>query len=172
MNFSKLNKEKLQAIADELEIVVEAKKEGKPTNDELIAGLEEFEKEEPDTMKVALEKLGFIEEKETDEAEEVKEDTKADIEEGEVFTYVGKGEGSPRRINFMSKQEFVRGKPTVVTDPELLSKLRGGVPTFVKGKPSEEALEQIDLEAEQEADGKRAENAKIQDAFSKKHNKE
>lgn len=163
MNFSAKNKTTLQKIADEVGIEVEAKKKGKPTLDELIAGLEEFEKEDPEAVKAAVEKLGI-----NDEPDEVEKETKGK-KDGEVFTYVGKGEESPNRINFMGKQEFVRGRPTEVTDPDVLRKIRGN-PTFVEGEADAELLQQIEDEGAEHSNSNRKAD-KIMDAVFKKNHK-
>lgn len=78
-----------------------------------------------------------------------------------VFTYVGGGEDSPRVINFMGRQRFVRGQPTEVTDQELLSKIRG-CPTFVEGTVDEEELHDYDIKAKAEADDQRKADNKMQ----------
>lgn len=173
MDFTKQNKDTLQAIADEVGIVVEAKKEGKPTKDELVAGLEEFEKEDPEAIKAAAKKLEIEDKDETEKEDTEVEKTKGSKAKADdsIWTYIGGGEASPRKINFMGKQEFIRGKATVVTDPEVLAKIKGN-PTFVKGEADEETLHKIDEEAEREANEQRAADLKINAEFAKKHNKE
>lgn len=85
------------------------------------------------------------------------------------FTYIGAGEGSPYVINFMGKQRFTRGQATPVSDPELLAKLDGGIATFVEGEIEMETIHEIDSEAKNEADKKRALDLEINAKFSKKH---
>jgi hypothetical protein len=87
---------------------------------------------------------------------------------GHMFTYVGKGEGSPHVITLMGKQRFVRGQLTEVTDPELLAKLPG-LQTFVEGPADMELLHEMDSKAKEEADKKRAEDIIVNTKFSKKH---
>ena len=87
---------------------------------------------------------------------------------GYMFTYIGKGEGSPHVITLMGKQKFVRGQLTEVTDPQLLAKLPG-LSTFVQGPADMELLHQMDSDAKDEADKKRAEDLIINAKFSKKH---
>lgn len=163
MNFSAHNKDVLQSIADKLEIEVEAKKEGKPTKDELVAGLEEFEKEDPEMLKSAVEELG-IEDKEAKEDDEVD----APVGKGQTFTYVGAGEESPSRINFMQRQEFVRGRETVVTDKELIRKITGN-PTFVKGKATPEQLQAIEDEGNAISNANRKADKRMNAQFHKQH---
>lgn len=90
------------------------------------------------------------------------------VAEGEVFTYVGGGEDSPRVINFMGMQQFVRGRATAVTNPVVLSKIRNN-PTFVEGEVDEEELYAYDEKAKAEADAQRAEDRVVEAAFRKKH---
>ena len=61
----------------------------------------------------------------------VKQEVPEENTESNIFTYVGVGADSPFRIKFMGRQEFVRGKPQEVTDPELLAKIVGN-PSFVR----------------------------------------
>jgi len=88
--------------------------------------------------------------------------------EGEVYTYVGAGDGSPYVINFMGQQEFTRGKATVVTNPALLAKLPGAS-TFVKGEVEPTVLHEIDQTAKAAYDAKIAEDKVINARFQKKH---
>lgn len=92
-------------------------------------------------------------------------------EKGKVFTYVGGGEDSPRVINFMGRQKFVRGQATEVTDPKLLAKIVG-CPTFVEGEVDPEDLHNYDEEEKLAADKKRKEDKKIDAAFKKHHHGE
>jgi len=91
-------------------------------------------------------------------------------EEASVFTYVGAGEDSPRKINFMGKQTFVRGEATEVFDQNLIDKLIGN-PTFVEGEADADTIAQIEEDAKEEADLKRLENIRIQKEFKKQLNK-
>lgn len=158
MDFSKENKDTLTSIAEHLEIEVEAKKEGKPTRDELIAALEEFEKEFPDEFVSEMETFGLPEK----ELEEVKKPSK------NVFTYVGGGETSPHRINFMGLQEFVKGRAVEVTNPKILAKLVGN-PTFVQGEVDQETIQSIEDEGAAVAQKNRAIDDKMDTAFKSKH---
>lgn len=83
-----------------------------------------------------------------------------------IFTYVGGGEDSPRVIDFMGKQRFVRGQATEVTDPEVLKKIKG-VPTFVDGEVDEEELHEYDLKAKAETDARRKADKKLQASVDK-----
>lgn len=106
---------------------------------------------------------------ETKTTEDTPVKKKADKEQQAVgYTYVGGGEDSPRIINFMGKQRFVRGELTPVTDPEVLAKIEGAS-TFVKGEATQEQLHRIDEEAKEEADRQRAESAAIDKRFKKLH---
>lgn len=91
-----------------------------------------------------------------------------ETKDSKKFTYIGAGEDSPRVINFMGKQTFIRGELTTVSDPDVLRKLDGN-PTFVEGKADQETLHRIDEEAKHEADLQRLEDAKINKAYSRKH---
>ena len=90
---------------------------------------------------------------------------------GAIYTYVGGGEDSPRVINFMGRQKFVRGEATEVTDQELLKKIVGN-PTFVEGEVALEELHEYDEEAKKEAEAQRKKDARTNAAYMKKHNKE
>lgn len=103
-------------------------------------------------------------------AKKIKQDEEAYIEvdattapevEGTMFTYVGGGEDSPRVINFMGVQEFVRGKAVKVTNPEVLKKIRNN-PTFYEGVVEEEELHEHDVEAKKEADKQRKQDKRTQ----------
>jgi hypothetical protein len=87
---------------------------------------------------------------------------------GAVYTYVGKGEGSPSIINLMGKQQFVRGKAQEVTDPEILAKI-DGMSTFVKGEADQETLFKIDEEAKAAADAQRKADATLNAEVTKRH---
>lgn len=91
--------------------------------------------------------------------------------EGRTFTYIGAGEDSPRVINFMGKQRFVRGDETEVFDPDLIAKLKDN-PTFVEGKADQEVLHRIDEEGKTEADLQRKSDRKVNAAYSKRHSTE
>lgn len=85
-----------------------------------------------------------------------------------AFTYVGGGYNSPQIINFMGRQEFVRGKLTEVTDPYLLAKLPG-VTTFVEGTADAELIHKIDQEGNSHYNKQRKEDAIVNARYSKKH---
>lgn len=80
-----------------------------------------------------------------------------------IFTYVGAGADSPQVINFMSKQRFVRGQATEVTDPEVLRKVVNN-PTFVAGSVDAEKVHESDVVASEEVKKKVANNNKINEA--------
>lgn len=88
-----------------------------------------------------------------------------------VFTYIGGGEDSPRVIEFMGRQKFVRGKATEVSDPIVLAKIANN-PTFIEGEVDEESIHEIDEEARDKAEAQRKIDMKVNKAFQKKHNKE
>lgn len=88
--------------------------------------------------------------------------------EGTVVTYVGAGEDSPRVINFMGKQKFVRGQAVEITDQELLAKIIGN-PSFVEGEVDQESLHEMDEEAANEANDQRKSDKKLNALFTKKH---
>jgi len=83
-----------------------------------------------------------------------------------VYTYVGGGEDSPRVIDFMGLQKFVRGKPEEVTDQVVLRKVRNH-PCFVEGEVEEEEIHDYDLKAKKEADAQRASDKKTQSIASR-----
>lgn len=103
----------------------------------------------------------------SDETAEVKKSNKREVS-GPVYTYIGKGEGSPQIINLMGKQQFVRGRPQEVTDPEILTKI-DGIATFVKGEADPETLHQIDEEAKAAADAQRKADAALNAEVTKRH---
>ncbi len=90
--------------------------------------------------------------------------------EGPIYTYIGKGEDSPRVINFMGKQKFIRGQATEVTDPEVLRKVKDN-PTFVEGEADQETLHEIDEQARLEAEEQRLKDARTNAAAQRKNNK-
>src|SRR3990167_1394176 len=73
-----------------------------------------------------------------------------------VYTYIGKGEDPPRKINFMGLQEFTRGKAVEVTDQIALGKLKTH-PCFVEGEVEMEDLHDQDAEAVAKAEKQRKE---------------
>ncbi len=96
-------------------------------------------------------------EDETEDSEEV---------EGETYTYVGGGESSPNKIKFMGKQEFIRGKATVVSDASLIKKIESN-PCFVKGSVKAEVLHEMDEAANQKADAQRGVDRKLNEHYQK-----
>ena len=88
-------------------------------------------------------------------------------EDGDVYTYVGAGADSPRVINLMGRQKFVRGQAVKVTDPVLLAKLPG-IGTFVKGKADEETLHRIDEEGKAGEEDQKAKDKETNAAYHKK----
>lgn len=104
-----------------------------------------------------------VDEVEVDEEEEVSEN---------IFTYIGGGEDSPRVINFMGLQKFVRGKPTEVTNKLVLDKLKNGThKTIVPGTVDQEDLHEQDEEAVKEADQQRQKDKVTQAAAMKQSGK-
>lgn len=169
MDFSSKSKKVLKALAAHLEVEVEAKKKNKPTMDELVAALEGYKADNgSEVIELAFEELGFEEVDETDEEETEEEDEPKKKGKGEVYTYVGKGESSPQRINFLGRQEFVRGRPVEVTDPIVLQKIQG-VHTFVKGKADAELLQEIEDEGMALAEKNRSVDKQMDENFKKQH---
>ena len=164
MDFSTKNKKTLKKLAEFLEIDVEAKKKNKPTTDELVVALETFEKEYPEEFEQAVIELDLDNEPDDDEEDEA-EDSPI---EPNIYTYVGKGESSPQRIKFMGLQEFVRGRPTKVTNPIVLAKIQGN-PTFVAGNASQELLQDIEDEGMALAEKNRKVDAQMDANFKRKH---
>lgn len=85
---------------------------------------------------------------------------------GVEYTYVGGGEDSPRVIDFMGRQRFVRGQATLVTEKEVLAKVRNH-PCFVEGDVSEEDLHDYDKSAKSKADLQRKQDMKTQSSALK-----
>lgn len=97
------------------------------------------------------------------------EDVTSDYDDtSAVYTYVGAGEDSPRVINLMGRQKFVRGEPTEITDPVILEKI-DGMTTFVKGVVGQEDLHVIDEEGKAVADAAKKEAKAVDAQFKKKH---
>ena len=84
-----------------------------------------------------------------------------------VYTYVGAGDAPPHVINFMGKQEFVRGEAVEVTDPVLLAKIVNNA-SFVKGSVDPKTLYKADAEAAKKAEEQRKADAKTHAEFQKK----
>ena len=84
------------------------------------------------------------------------------------FTYVGGGADSPSVINFMGRQEFVRGEATEVTDKIVLNKIKN-CPTFVEGEVSQKDLSENDKAAAKK-EAKQKEEDKKTNAKAKKAN--
>lgn len=156
MDFSSKSKNQLKLLAETLNVEVPSKKRNKPTSDELVSALEIFEDENPGRAEEAFKVLGIIEDDEGDDLPE------------NIYTYVGKGEASPQRINFIGRQEFIRGRPTVVKDPLVLNKIKG-VPTFVEGEADPELLQDIEDEGSAVADKNREVDKKMNETFKKQH---
>lgn len=96
------------------------------------------------------------------------EETEKEELEGDVFTYVGGGEDSPRKINFMGRQEFIRGRATQVTDPIVLAKVKVNQ-CFTEGEVDPEDLHDYDEEERAKAAAQRKEDAEVDAAFKKRH---
>lgn len=157
MDYSSKSKHTLKLLADHLGIEVESKKRNKPTVDELVIALESFEDQE--LVATAFEELGLSDEV----VEEVEENT-----EGQVVTYIGKGESSPPRINFMGQQEFIKGRPTKVSNGLLLSKIQYN-PTFVMGEADPELLQQVEDEGLAVAEANRKADRLMDQQFKRVH---
>lgn len=160
MDYSSKSKNTLKLLADHLGIDVDSKKRNKPTVDELVVALESFEDQE--LVATAFEELGL-----SDDNAEV-EDTTDDNAEGQVVTYVGKGESSPPRINFMGQQEFIKGRPTKVSNGLLFSKIQYN-PTFVMGEAEPELLQQIEDEGLAVAEANRKADRLMDQQFKRVH---
>lgn len=107
-----------------------------------------------------------------DTVEEIVETT-VEVEAVEVskenfFTYVGGGEDSPRVINFMGLQKFIRGQFTEVKDPLVLSKIKNNQ-CFVNYEVEEGSIFEADEEAKVEADRQRKIDQKTNAAYIKKY---
>lgn len=87
-----------------------------------------------------------------------------------IYTYVGGGESSPSAIKFMGKQNFLIGKATEVSDPEVLAKLKGH-PCFVEGEADQDALVEKELEAKEEADKQREKDMATDKAIKERNKK-
>ena len=85
----------------------------------------------------------------------------------QTFTYVGSGEDSPNVINFMGRQEFVRGEEQEVSDPTVLRKIENN-PSFVKGKFGLKGIQEMDKKAKAKADKQRAKDDKTNVAAKKR----
>lgn len=88
-----------------------------------------------------------------------------------IYTYIGAGADSPRVINFMDRQKFVRGQATEVMDEIVLKKIINN-PTFIQGEATQEQLHTIDEEAAAEEQKTRDRDNKMNAEFSKKHKTE
>ena len=66
---------------------------------------------------------------------------------GETWTYLGAGVTPPHTIKYMGIQHFIRGVPTIVTDPRVLERI-GGNRSFAKGEVDmEQYFDQDELAA-------------------------
>lgn len=109
-----------------------------------------------------------VEKDQGDQKESKKKAAKPEkIEGGQIFTYVGAGEDSPRVINFMGKHKFIRGQAAAIADPELLSKIVGN-PSFVEGEVDQETLHIADEQAKADADEQRKADAAANARFHRK----
>lgn len=91
--------------------------------------------------------------------------------EARTFTYIGGGADSPRSINFMGKQKFVRGKSVEVKDPEVIAKLEGN-PTFIEGEADDDLLDQIDEDGKTEEEKQQRRDLIKNQEYVKKHKTE
>lgn len=102
-------------------------------------------------------------------AKKAKAAKKKKVPEGtKVFTYVGGGEDSPRKIKFMGRQTFIRGEATEVSDPILLAKIEVN-PSFVEGEVDPESLHDADEAAAEKAAAQKAEDKKLDKKYKKLH---
>lgn len=85
-----------------------------------------------------------------------------------IFTYVGAGDEPPHMINFMGRQVFVRGKPTEVTDLELLLKVRGHK-CFVEGDADVEKMHENDVKEAERANQTRLHDQQMQAAAERQN---
>lgn len=153
-----LTKKQLKDIADHLGVEVEAKKKNKPTSQELMDAVKDHE-----DLEKAMEELEIVLEEDEEEL-----DTEIETSKANIYTYVGKGESSPKRINFMGRQEFIIGRPAEVTDPNVLAKIKGN-PTFIQGEADPELLQDIEDEGTAIADKNRSIDAQMDDNFKRQH---
>lgn len=87
-----------------------------------------------------------------------------------IYTYIGGGASSPRVIDFMGMQRFVRGEATEVTNPVVLAKLKNH-PTFVEGEVDQETLHAMDEEGDAAEKAQQKRNAEIEAEFRRKQAK-
>jgi hypothetical protein len=104
---------------------------------------------------------------EVDAADVVEVSEVAEKSKENFFTYVGGGEDSPRVINFMGLQKFVRGQFTEVTNPEVLAKIKNNQ-CFVNYEVDETSIYEADEDAKLEADRQRKIDQKTNAAYMKK----
>lgn len=106
------------------------------------------------------------------EIEEINEEIEIEVTVGSadnnVYTYVGTGDTPPAVINFMGRQEFVRGEPVEVVDEAILPKLQNN-PSFIKGTVEMRELHARDKAAAHEAAEKRQADALVQQNYARKH---
>jgi len=152
MDFSSMTKKVLQSLADELQINVESEKET-PTKDELVVGLEDYEREFPDEVAAAWDNLNPT-------------DNQSDEDLGTAVTYIGQGEDPPRVIDFMGQHRFIRGQVAYVKNGALLEKIRNN-PCFAMGEVGMETLHENDTKAKELADAQRKADAIANARFTK-----
>lgn len=87
-----------------------------------------------------------------------------------IYTYVGGGEDSPRRIHYMGKQHFVRGVATEVTELEVLKKIKNN-PVFTEGEVDPSELDEYDQIAVKEAAEQRVKDKATNDAVKRQYSK-
>ena len=104
-----------------------------------------------------------------DKQEENSVESSEEIAPDNFYTYIGSGEDSPRVINFMGLQQFVRGKSQSVTNPVILQKIKKH-PCFTQGDVDEEELHSYDALAKQMADAQRKHDMAINRQWQNKHN--
>jgi len=78
-----------------------------------------------------------------------------------IYTYIGQGDEPPHMINFMGRQQFIRGTPTEVTDMGVINKIRTN-PCFVAGKVDQSELFARDEAAKKQVEKQRMEDLKLQ----------
>lgn len=117
--------------------------------------------------KQVKEKEDYVDFKKGAEGQEEKPTAKAKSH-AVIYTYVGGGEDSPRIIEFMGLQKFIRGQATEVTDPTVLAKLATHA-CFVEGEVDPESIHEYDETAKKEADEQRKKDEIKNTACKKKY---
>lgn len=85
-----------------------------------------------------------------------------------IYTYVGSGDTPPHMTKFMGIQVFVRGQPTEVTDPLILSKITTHS-CFVKGEANLDLMHENDEKERKLAEHQVEEDQKTQIAVDRQN---